>query len=70
MKSALVRQLVLSILAHTDSPNRILDKPEITKDMRERWLLKKPKILSALKKCQGKEICNILATVDDSAACY
>lgn len=47
---------------------RILEKPEIIKDMRGRWNLNKPKILSALRKSQGNEIHSILATIEDCTA--
>lgn len=44
---------------------RILEKPEIIKDMRGKWNLNKPKMLSTLRKSRGKEIHRILATIED-----
>lgn len=42
-----------------------MEKPEIIKDMRGKWNLNKPKMLSALKKSRGKEINRIFATIED-----
>ena len=36
--------------------------------MRGRWNMKKPKMLSALKKVQGKEIHGILETIEECSA--
>jgi hypothetical protein len=43
---------------------RILEKPEIVKDMRGRLDLNKQKTLSALKKSQNREIHSILGSID------
>ena len=44
---------------------RILDKDEATKEMKECWNLNKQKILSALKKLKVKEVYDILEVMED-----
>ncbi len=44
---------------------RIEGKQNIAKDVREMWEIKKPRILSALKKSQSRAVGNILAKLED-----
>jgi hypothetical protein len=46
---------------------RILDKEEIVKDMKECWIINKPRVISALKKSKMKEVHDILELVEDCA---
>lgn len=47
---------------------RIWGKDNIVKDIRSTWELKKPQLLSALKKSRSKEVHSILSALEDGAA--